>query len=360
MRTNILHITPDFNYACGRSYYVYLLMKYMSEKHNVFLITNAGDSFDRLESEGLNYTVVRGLHSKNPIMLAKNIAKVRNFIKENQIDIIHSHHRLSELIALRSKNTTFKKTTKTIFTSLSIVNKRYKIEYKSDRIIAVSNSIKKMLLHKFEVDPGKISLIPNFTDTDEIHELEILEPFTRDHGKFFNILAVGRFHHEKNFEVLLKALNNINDKNIELILVGEGDKDIDYKKYIAKHNLNVEIIVPQKNLIQYFLVADLCVLPSVKDPFPNFMLQAGLHKKPFIGANVDGIGEMIRDGENGLLFQSGNENELAEKIKIFRNNKILASKCSENLYRDVINNYTQEFIIPKIEKLYNDVMKTQS
>lgn len=332
-------------------------MKYLSKENNVFLLTNGGDSFDRLEDFGLQYSVLRGLHSKNPITFANNISKIKSFVRENRIDIIHTHHRLSELIGLQAKRTISHNKPRTVFTSLSLVNKRYKVEYKSDKIIAVSNSVKRMLLDKFKVDNKKISLIPNFTDTDEIHELEILEPYTRDHGRFFNILAVGRFHHEKNFEVLLKALNLLNDKTIELILVGEGDNDIDYKKYIAKHNLNVEIIVPQKNLLQYFLVADLCVLPSAKDPFPNFMLQAGLHKKPFIGANVDGIGELINNGENGLLFRSGSESELAEKINMIRQNKALALKCAENLHKDVINNYTQEFIIPKIEKLYNDVMK---
>ncbi len=353
---NILHITPDFNYACGRSYYVSLLMKYMKDRHNVYLITNGGDSFDRLDELNIEHKIIKGMNSKNPLSFANNVNQIRSYIKEKKINIVHTHHRYAELLALQAKKLIASKKPKTVLTSLSMVNKRYKVEYKSDKIIAVSNSVKNMLTEKFNVSTGRISLIPNFTDTDEIHELEILAPLTRDHGRFFNILAVGRFHHEKNFEVLLKALNLLNDKTIELILVGEGDNDIDYKKFIALHNLNVEIIVPQKNLIQYFLVADLCVLPSVRDPFPNFMLQAGLHRKPFIGANVDGIGELINDGENGLLFTSGNEQELAEKINSFRNNKSLANKCAENLHKDVLNNYTQEFIVSKIEALYNDIL----
>ncbi len=327
----------------------------MKEKHNVYLITNGGDSFDRLDELNIEYKTIKGLKSKNPISFANNVNKVRSFIKEKKINIIHTHHRFSELLALQAKKLIASKKPRTVLTSLSLVSSKYKVEYKSDRIIAVSNSIKKMLTEKFGVKDNKISIVPNFTDTDEIHELEILAPMTRDHGRFFNILAVGRFHHEKNFEVLLKALNLLNDRAIELILVGEGDNDIDYKKYIATHNLNVEIIVPQKNLIQYFLVADLCVLPSVKDPFPNFMLQAGLHKKPFIGANVDGIGELINDGENGLLFTSGNENELAGKINMIKNDQALARKCAGNLHKDVVNNYTQEFILPKIDQIYNDV-----
>ena len=357
MKYNILHITPDFNYACGRSYYVYLLLKYLNKKHNVFLLTNGGDSFDRLEKQGIPYIVLKGCKSKNPLYAAKCIKKIREFVKENKIHIIHSHHRYFEFLGLQALKKRGKNRPKTVFTSLSIVNRKYNIEYRSDRIIAVSKTVNDMLTGKFGINPKKISLIPNFTDTEEIHELEIIQSRMREHGRLYTILAIGRFHHEKNFETLLNALKFLNDARIELILIGEGDNDIDYKKIISRYNLNVEIIVPQKNLIQYFLIADLCVLPSVRDPFPNFMLQAGLHKKPFIGADVDGIAELISGGINGLLFKSGNEAELADLILQFKNNRIFAKQCAENLHKDVLNNYTQEFIIPKIESLYRELIK---
>jgi len=90
------------------------------------------------------------------------------------------------------------------------------------------------------------------------------------------------------------------------------------------------------------------------------MLQCGLHKKPFIGANVDGIGELIINGYNGLLFESGSDKELAEKIKLFKTDKALANSCAQNLYSDVINNYTQEFIIPKIKAMYARLLKSKS
>lgn len=353
---NILHITPDFNYASGRSYYVFLLLKYLRNNHNVYLITNEGDSFDRLNELDVPCKIIKGLKSKNPVSFAKTIRKIREFMIEKDINIVHTHHRYSELAALNAKNLIPSGSVKSVFTSLSMVNKKYHIEYKSDKIIAVSNSVKNMLIKRFSVDENKISLISNFTDTDELHDHKISITISGGEKSYFNILAVGRFHKEKNFEILLKALSILNDNTIKLILIGEGKKEGIYKKFIKKHNLNVEILPPQKNLAPYFHNAGLCVLPSVRDPFPNFMLQSGLHKKPFIGANVDGIGELIKDGENGLLFESGNEHELAEKIMQFRNNADLAAKCAENLHNIVMNNYTQETIIPKIEKLYHDVM----
>jgi glycosyltransferase involved in cell wall biosynthesis len=357
MKLNILHITPDFNYACGRSYYVFQLLKYFKhKKHNVLLVTNGGDSLDRLEDYGIPYILLKNLRSKNIISFLKNVNYIRELIRGHDIGIIHTYHRYSELLAVQAAKLKGIKKVKTVSTSLSLVKRKYNIEFKSDKIIAVSGTIKNMLTEKFKVPEHKISVIHNFTDTEEINELEVLSHNNwKDHGDTYNILSIGRFHHEKNFEVLLKAINLLKDRKIKLILVGEGDKNTDYTNYINRHHLNVEIIVPQKKLLAYFLVADLCVLPSARDPFPNFMLQSGLHKKPFIGANVDGIGEIIEEGVNGLLFESGNAQGLAEKINMFRRNSDLSKKCASQLYGDVINNYTQEFIAPKIEKLYREL-----
>lgn len=321
----------------------------------MLLLTNGGDSLDRLDEYGIKYLIVKNLHSKNVITFIKNVNYVKDLVKENNIGILHTHHRYSEFIAVRASGLLRGKKVKTVLTSLSFVGRKYNVEFKSDRIIAVSNTVKEMLTRRFKAPEWKITVIPNFTDTEEINELEILsQSKSRRRSSTYNILAIGRFHHEKNFEVLLKALNLLKDRKIKLILVGEGDRHNDYRNYINRRRLDVEIIIPQKNLIEYFLSADLCVLPSVRDPFPNFMLQSGLHKKPFIGANVDGIAELIVDGKNGLLFKSGNVQELAEKIELFRTNPELSQNCASQLYSDVINNYTQEFIAPKIEKLYRN------
>ena len=358
MKLNILHISPDFNYSCGRSYYAFLLLKYLKQKkHEVLLVTNKGDSLERLDDFGIPYILKSSIHSKSLLSFPKNINFVSNLIKEYKINIIHTYHRYSELVAVQAARLNRKRKVKTVFTSLSIVNRKYNVEFKSDKVIAISYTIKNMLLDKFKVKKDRLILIPNFTDTDELNELETLAEGAQDDGNFFNVLSIGRFHTDKNFETLLTALNLLNDNTVKLVLVGEGDLLENYRSYIKKNKLNVEIVSPQKNLLHYFLSANACVLPSNRDPFPSFMLQSGLHKKPFIGANVDGIAELIRNNFNGLLFDNKSPLELAYKIYQFKTDKALAHKCASNLYNKVVNRYTQEFIAPKIEKLYKELAK---
>jgi len=334
-------------------------MKYFKKrKHHPVLLTNGGDSIDRLEDIKADYKIINSLHSKNPLSFAKNVSEISKIIIENDIHIIHTHHRFSELLAIQAVNLLKENHVKTVFTALSIVDKRYNIEFKSDKIIAVSDTVRNMLIRKFRVEENRIQKISNFTDRAELHELE-----KRDSGKKsqengdYSILSIGRYHPDKNQIVLLKALNVLKDKTIKLVLIGEGECLNEYRKYINRHKLNVELIPPQKHLHEYFINTELCVLPSLRDPFPNFMLQAGLHKKPFIGANVDGIAEMILNYENGLLFESDNEIELARKILQLKNNKKLAAHCAENLHKDVINDYTEATKISDIEMLYREILK---
>jgi len=340
---NILHLTPDFNYSDGRSYYVYLLLKYFKKKgHNVFLMTNRGDSFDRLSESGIPYNADASLSRKTSFV--SSLKKISEKVDSLNIDIIHSHHRYFELLANSMKR---KRKVNTVFTSLSIVDKRFYVEYKSDKIIAVSNCIRDMLVNKFNVNDNKISLIPNFVDSEEYSDKRKTFP-----DDSFCILSAGRFHSDKNYETLIKAVSLISGHRIKLILIGEGPEKNIYETLIKQYSIDAELIPPQKDLKKYFDIADMCVLSSVRDPLPGFMLQSGLHRKPFIGSDTDGIAEVIENNNNGLLFEKKNEHELSEKIKFFIDNKQMALNCADNLNKLVFEKFSERTVIPQIEYLY--------
>lgn len=345
---NILHLTPDFNYSDGRSYYVYLLLKYFRKRgHNVFLMTNCGDSFDRLSESGIPYNVDASLSRKTSFV--SSLKKISKKVDSLNIDIIHSHHRYFELLANSMKK---KKKMNTVFTSLSIVDKRFYVEYKSDKIIAVSNCIRDMLVNKFNINENKISLIPNFVDSEEYSDKRKTFP-----DDSFCILSAGRFHRDKNYETLIKAVSLISGQRIKLILIGEGPEKNKYETLIQKYSVNAELIPPQRDLRKYFDTADICVLSSVRDPLPGFMLQSGLHRKPFIGSDTDGIAEVIENNINGLLFEKKNEYELSEKIKFFIDNRQTALNCADNLNKLVFEKFTEGTVISQIENLYQSFYK---
>ena len=152
MIKKILHITPDFNYSCGMSKLAFLYLKYFGSKegYEVHFITNGGDSMERLKEisslkpEILNFT--RGM--KNFLYQRKFLADLRNYVIKNDINLIHTHHRFPEYMSVKAVKGL---NVKTVTSAHSFVKGFKSISFKSDKIIAVSDSVNKYLQSKFNI-----------------------------------------------------------------------------------------------------------------------------------------------------------------------------------------------------------------
>lgn len=352
MIPRILHITPTFNYTCGRSYYNFVTLKHLKSLgcYN-YLFSKEGIAIERLKYLNIDYSINKDIGCNSPLSVFSLLKHVHNIVTKNEINIIHSYSRATEVLCLLYKYIYNKKII-TVNTVLSLVDRRYFVEYKSDKLIAISLCVKSQLLNMFKIPENKIDLIYNYA-----------EPFSTDcfkeHSREskFRILSVGRYHKDKGFEVLLKSILYLKDHDIEVTIVGSGDLKDKYQEYIFKNNLNVTLMPPVNDLTNYFLNCDICVLPSFVDPLPTFMIQSGFYKKPFIGANVDGISETITDSYNGLLFEKGDSQLLAGKIMKFYQNIDLRNKCANNLYELVLNRHHPVNNVRKILELYKSCLK---
>lgn len=351
---NILHITPDFNYCCGRSKYVFLLAKYFSQKCNkVLILSNNGNSFDRLTDINVKYILSDNLISKNPIKIFYAIIELHKIVTENKINIIHCHHRYNDFIVSLYKRF-INKEIRTTTTVLSMPVGRKYISYKAGKLIAVSNSVRLHLMKYFNIKDNRIIIINHF-----IEPLE--KPFnfdnnTQTNNKLIKVLGVGRFHPEKNFSVLIDACSRIKGNKILLTLIGEGHEKHKYIFEAKEKGCDLVLIDTVKDLSYYYETADICVLPSKVDPFPHFMLESGIYGKPFIGSNIDGIKELIINGKNGFCFELNNVDELVSKLELLINDVNLRTICGNNLKNDIIQNYLPDNIIPKIEYLYDSLI----
>ncbi len=351
MNKNILIVTPDFNYCCGRSKHVFSLIKYFEQNdYNVIFLSNRGDSFSRLDSYLVKIIIIPNLFSKKIHHIFKNIIILKDIFKKNNINIIHSHHRFSDfLVSLTLFFTNLK--INTVTTEHSILKRKLFLNYYSKDLIAVSKVVKDNLINNYNISEERVSLIPNFIS---VSNYNLKNAHTRDGS--IKILSAGRFVEDKNYDLILYSVNYLSDKNKILItLIGEGEKKHELKNLADKLTINIRFLPVQPDISKYISDSDICILTSKIEAFPTFMLEAGLFKKPFIGSDISGINGLIKDRHNGLLFKQGNAKNLSEKIKLFIENPDLAKKCSVNLNEDVMNQFTEEKIIPKVLKLYEKI-----
>ena len=187
-----------------------------------------------------------------------------------------------------------------------------------DVVIAVSEDIARKL-EQAGVDRDKIRVIYNGVD-------ERFCPGDRKSARrqlglseeSFIVLFVGLLVPVKGIDVLLEAIENIEAGQLLCILVGEGGQKEDLLGIVEEKGLSNRVKFAgrcsSEEVPTWMNAADVLVLPSFSEGRPNVVLEAQACGLPVIATRVGGTPELICDGENGLLIESGDSGGLAQKL----------------------------------------------
>lgn len=354
----ILHLHTNLNLTCGITRTIYLVSKNISEDANHSVLALGGDAIDKFKKAGLAVHILN-LQNRGALSTAKIFFHTLKIVKSESFNVIHSHHRYFDFIAfLISKIISIK----TITSVQSKVYQKKSLSYKSQMLIACSNSIKNHLVNYFKIDQNKIKVIHNFvneTDAkvkigrDEIKsELNIEE-------KLLVVGFVGRFSlKEKGVDILLEAFGRASqtNKNTKLIFIGEGEDKKYILDFIFLHKINAAVISPKENIFDYYNIIDIVVMPSRIEPFGIVAVEAGLMKKAVIASNADGLSEIIDNGINGILFPSESIESLTESLILLINNYELRKKLGDRLHEKVKKYFSAEVSLPKYSQAYLELI----
>jgi D-inositol-3-phosphate glycosyltransferase len=107
--------------------------------------------------------------------------------------------------------------------------------------------------------------------------------------------AIGRFHEQKGFDILVDAFVSAAPANARLLLVGDGpDRDLLVAK--AKGHLRISFMPYTANPADALVMCDVIAMPSRWEPYGLVALEAMAAKRPVICSNVDGLKQHISDG----------------------------------------------------------------
>ena len=154
------------------------------------------------------------------------------------------------------------------------------------------------------------------------------------------ILNVARFEDQKDHLTLLRGLHHSKfKKKFLLYLVGYGKNEFKIKNYIQENKLtNVKIFKNKFNIKNLYKKADLFILTSIYEGFPNVLVEAASYRIPIISSNFkSGSKEILLDGKGGHLFNVKDHMKLAKLIdKFFLDKKVFLNKekeCAKQLFR---------------------------
>ena len=213
--------------------------------------------------------------------------------------------------------------------------------------IALTNFGKQKFM-QMGIPASKITVKPNF-----VHM-----PFSQSEEREDFFLFVGRLSPEKGIMNLLNAWKRL--ANIRLIIIGDGPLYNDVQKFKQTHELhNIEIIggLPREDVFRFMQRARCLVFPSEwYEGFPMVLIEAFSHGLPVIAFNIGGRGEIVVDGETGLLYRKWEE--LISKVNRLYDNPDIAKQMGVNARKRYEELYTPEQNYRMLLNIYRQVLET--
>ncbi len=208
-----------------------------------------------------------------------------------------------------------------------------------DKIIAVTTNVKNSLI-ECGVDAGKIELVPSCYDEKAFSRRAVDLAITKSlEASVQKVLFVGNVDRTKGLDVFLAAAKSVLRINSEVkfvITLHEPVERLESARVLVSRSLGSsgEVLGVVSDMAQLMASVDVVVAPfrsteGISD-IPIIVLEAMALGKPVVVTDLAGVREAIRDGENGLIVEVDNPNELANTIIDLLNNPSLREEIGNN------------------------------
>ena len=368
-KVRILHLTTRLNIG-GITSYIKLLTKEMSKMpYELFVGSSGGSQEQALKDQGV-HCLTLNIKTKSELSpkLYLAIPRLLRFIREEKIDLIHSHTRVTQVLSWWIQR--FSK-----IPYVTTCHGFYKPRFGrkllpawGDHVIAISKPVEESLLQVFHVKPGMVSTIFNAIDTtdlieryqqkdpDQIRKELNLNPSHRVLG------IVARVVQDKGHEYFLRAAGKLiqnSHPNIKILIVGEGPYLKSTKDLVNRLRMNESVrFLGNVNDITYPLsVIDIFVLPAVwREGFGLSIIEAMAVQKPVIVTNIWALNELVHNRVNGLLVEPKNVDELAGAMHELLEDRKLYERVSRNGAEMVKREFSIPQMAARVDKLYQQVL----
>lgn len=228
----------------------------------------------------------------------------------------------------------------------------------TDAIIAVSNGVKKSLC-KTGIPDKHITVIHNGTPREKYAEIPetIIENLRNRYNINKNDFVIGCVSRRKKQDQLLKALTHV-DFTATVLFIGINKEPCDeqyLKQLSSSHTIHFLGSIDPHNVLPFYKLFSVCVLASTMEGLSQALLEAMAFNVPVIATNAAGNTDLIKDSENGYLFEDGNIHELAQKIKKVHYNrtKYFFSKIIENAHHTALDSFSIEKTVDTYESFFS-------
>lgn len=328
--------------------------------HNVHIVTSGGnrqEDFKEIGAKVLNLNIRTKSELSPKIYL--NIGRLGDYCYSNNMDIIHAHTRVTQVMA-------------------AIIYERYKVPYVTtchgyftakwartlwpcwgQKVIAISGPVKDHLKNDFKVSGQDIEQIKSgielsrFKRVDNRQKSQIRQRLGIKDKLTVGIIA--RLSDVKGQDILLRAFKSVvQKKEVQLLLIGEGPFKGQLLKISNDLKFKDEVVFINNsgNIEEYMSALDIFCMPSRQEGLGLSIMEAQACGLPVVASNVGGIPELIEHGQTGVLVEKENESALAEALIDLLDCKEKRDLIAERAYQLAQKKYSKEEMVKQTLRVY--------
>ena len=222
--------------------------------------------------------------------------------------------------------------------------------------VAVSEDVRRFMIEKAKLRPKKVITIPNGVDISRFASLD------REKGRAelglrdeFTCLFVGRLDAQKGLRYLIGAWKQAFDRLAPavLLIAGEGPQRKDLERITHEMDISssVRFLGFREDVPLLLAASDLFVLPSLWEGLANACLEAMAASVPVVATQVEGMRELLLEGEGGRLVPPGDASSLTDAIVKMREDPDLSRQLASRAFANVRQNFTVEKMVESTERL---------
>jgi len=314
--------------------------------------------------------------------------KIRQFIKENEVEVLHIHdiriagavfgvnkkYKLPTVLDLHENRPEIMRfyphllrfPGKYVISSKKWKNKEEEFIRKATTVIVVTSEAKDEIKKRLPIDTDKIVEVPNTVRQSFYKSPRVYPEILKQYSNSFVVLYIGDTGLRRGLKTAIKSVHLIKNKieNIKLVIVGKNTTDIILKNLVK--NLQVEAHVDflgwkDQSLFQsYILSSAICISPLHRNvhhdtTYANKIFQYMSLGRPVLGSNASAQEKIIKKANAGLIHQDRDVQDFSNKVLELYNNKDLREEFGKNGSEFIENEFSWENTSKKLLHVYTNL-----
>lgn len=352
MKKTIVHIIDSLGRG-GAETMLVAVTRQLKDYNNIIVTLNTNNEF----GEELECKNIFCLHMHSPLQLPIAAFKLKKILKEQQVDLVHSHLFWSTVVARLGVSKKIPLiTTIHAFVASSIeyrpfkmrMIERYTYKIRKSKILAVAKGALEEYFRFIKVQPHNAQTLYTFVDPAVFNESNHHAQSTT--ASHFKLVSVGNLKEQKNHQFLIDAFKLLKDENIHLDIYGKGPLQNILQKQIDEHQLNIHLKGQVANIQQLLPGYNLFVMSSLYEGFALSVLEAMAMGMPLLLSDINSFREQCADTANYFSLKS--PVEFATKLKELLHDDVQLKKLGESAKKRVLENFTLSKHMEQLQQIY--------